>query len=191
MADQTVVGAVRRGSTWSVVWGVLLILFGMLAIGSPGIAAVAVTAVVSWLIIFAGVVHIVLAFSAHKASGFFWKFLVGLAYVFFGGYLILHPLLGVASLTLVLASLFLVEGVLDIILFAKVRSQRGSSWILIDGLVTLLLGGLIYVHWPSSSMWAIGTLVGVSMIISGVSRVMISIAIRKLTDEPGITAKAA
>jgi uncharacterized membrane protein HdeD (DUF308 family) len=174
-----------------VIWGVLLVLFGMLAIGSPFVAAVAVTAVVSWLIIFAGVVHIVLAFHAHGAGGFIWKLLVGLAYVVFGGYLIMHPLLGVASLTLVLASLFLVEGVLDIILFAKMRPLRGSSWILIDGLVTLVLGLLIYIHWPSSSGWAIGTLVGVSMIISGVTRVMLSLAVRKLTTTPTITAKAA
>jgi len=191
MADQSVVGAVRQGSTWSVIWGVLLVLFGMLAIASPAIAAVAVTAVISWLIIFAGVVHIVLAFSAHGAGSVIWKLLVGLAYVVFGGYLIMHPLLGVASLTLVLASLFLVEGVLDIILFAKTRPLRGSSWILIDGIVTLLLGLLIYIHWPSSSLWAIGTLVGVSLIISGVTRVMLSLAVRKLTTPPAITAKAA
>ena len=72
------------------------------------------------------------------------------------------------------------------------RSMRGSGWILVDGIVTLLLGGLIYIHWPSSSMWAIGTLVGVSMIISGVTRVMLSLTVRKLTTGgPAITAKAA
>jgi uncharacterized membrane protein HdeD (DUF308 family) len=192
MADQSVVGSVKQASTWSVIWGVVLVLFGMLAIGSPAIAGIAVTAVVSWLIIFAGVVHIVLAFSAHGAGSVIWKLLVGLAYVVFGGYLIMHPTLGLASLTLVLAFLFLVEGVLDIILFAKMRSMRGSGWILVDGIVTLLLGALIYIHWPSSSMWAIGTLVGVSMIISGVTRVMLSLAVRKLTTGgPAITAKAA
>ena len=192
MADESVVGQVKQASTWSVIWGVVLVLFGMLAIGSPAIAGIAVTAVVSWLIIFAGVVHIVLAFSAHGAGSVIWKLLVGLAYVVFGGYLIMHPTLGLASLTLVLASLFLVEGVLDIILFAKMRSMRGSGWILVDGIVTLLLGGLIYIHWPSSSMWAIGTLVGVSMIISGVTRVMLSLSVRKLTTGgPAITAKAA
>jgi uncharacterized membrane protein HdeD (DUF308 family) len=89
---------------------------------------------------------------------------------------------GVASLTLVLASLFLVEGVLNIALFFKVRAVRGSSWFLIDGIITLLLGLMIYMQWPSSSAWAIGTLVGVSMIISGVTRVMLSMAVRKATD---------
>jgi uncharacterized membrane protein HdeD (DUF308 family) len=86
----------------------------------------------------------------------------------------------VATLTLMLAFLFLVEGVLDIMLWWKSRSQAGAFWILMDAIITLILGGLIYVHWPSSSVWAIGTLVGISMIISGVTRIMLSLAVRKV-----------
>ena len=111
-----------------------------------------------------------------------WRVLVGLAYLFFGVYLIMHPALGVATLTLVLASLFLVEGILNIALFFQVRSIQGSGWLLIDGIITLLLGLMIYLQWPSSSAWAIGTLVGVSMIISGVTRVMLPLAVRKVAD---------
>jgi uncharacterized membrane protein HdeD (DUF308 family) len=95
-------------------------------------------------------------------------------------YLILHPLLAVASLTLVLAALFLIEGILDVILFFNMRPMRGSFWVLVDGIITVLLGLMIYLHWPSSSVWAIGVLVGVSMIISGVTRVMLSLAVRKV-----------
>jgi uncharacterized membrane protein HdeD (DUF308 family) len=95
---------------------------------------------------------------------------------------ILHPVLAVASLTLILASLFLIEGVLDLVLFFKMRSVRGSNWVLIDGIITVLLGLMIYAQWPSSSVWAIGTLVGVSMIISGITRVMMSLAVRKTTE---------
>jgi len=170
---------VRQASTWSIVWGVLLIIFGMLAIASPFLAAIAVTGFVAWLIVLAGVVHLILAFHAHGAGSLIWKLLVGLAYLFFGGYLIAHPVLGVASLTLVLASLFLVEGILNIVIFFKMRSVGGSSWVLVDGIITLLLGLMIYMQWPSSSAWAVGTLVGVSMIISGVTRVMLSLAVRK------------
>jgi uncharacterized membrane protein HdeD (DUF308 family) len=181
MAQTTPVDIVRKASTLSIAWGVLLIVFGMVAIGSPFLAAVAVNAVIAWLIILAGVVHVMLAFRAHGAGSMIWKLLVGLAYVFFGAYLIMHPLLGVASLTLILASLFLIEGVLDIILFFKMRPAGGASWVLVDGIITLLLGLMIYTQWPSSSAWTIGILVGVSMIISGVTRVMMSLAVRKVT----------
>ncbi|HTT25031.1 MAG TPA: HdeD family acid-resistance protein [Candidatus Sulfotelmatobacter sp.] len=176
---QNLSGVVRQASTLSILWGVLLICLGVLAVASPMLAAVAVTAFISWLIVFAGVVHLIVAFHAREAGSVIWRLLVGLAYICFGGYLIAHPAIGVASLTLVLASLFLVEGILDIVMFFRVRTIMRAGWILLDGIVTLLLGLLIYVHWPSSSAWAIGTLVGVSMILSGMTRLMVSFAIRK------------
>jgi uncharacterized membrane protein HdeD (DUF308 family) len=172
---------VRRASTLSVLWGVALIVLGMLALGSPLFAAVAVNSLIAWLIMFAGVIHLIVAFHSREAGSVIWRLLVGIAYIAFGGYLIARPVQGVASLTLLLASLFLVEGVFDIILFFRAPSGHRSSWFLLDGIVTLILGAMIYVQWPSSSAWAIGTLVGVSLIFSGVTRVMVSLAVRKAT----------
>ena len=181
MAEHSPADIARQASTLSILWGVLLIIFGMVAIGSPFLAAVAVSTLIAWLIVLAGVVHVMLGVRTHGAGSMIWKVLVGLAYLFFGAYLIIHPVAGVASLTLLLAVLFLIEGCLEIILFFNLRALGGSSWLLVDGLITIVLGGMIYVHWPSSSAWAIGTLVGVSMIISGFSRVMLSLAVRKTT----------
>jgi uncharacterized membrane protein HdeD (DUF308 family) len=180
MADQSPAEIVRHASTLSILWGVLLLVFGMFAVGSPFIAAIAVSVAVAWLIILAGVVHLMLAFHAHRAGRLVWKLLVGVAYVLFGVYLILHPVLGVASLTLVLAILFLIEGILDVVLFFKMRPMQGAIWVLVDGIITLLLGLMIYLQWPSSSLWAVGVLVGVSMIISGATRIMLSLAVRKV-----------
>ncbi len=179
MTQQSPSDIVRHASTWSILCGVAFIILGVLAVGSPALAAVAVNAVIAWLIVLAGVVHLSLAFYAHRAGSVLWKLLVGLAYIFFGIYLIAHPALGVASLTLVLALLFLVEGIFDIALFFQMRAIGGSSWILVDGIITLALGLMIYLRWPSSSNWAIGTLVGVSLIISGGTRLMLSLAVRR------------
>jgi len=170
---------VRRASTLSILWGVSLICLGMLAVAVPMVAAVAVNVLVAWLIVLAGIVHFVVAFHSREAGSVVWRLLVGLAYVCFGVYLIARPALGVASLTLLLASLFLVEGIFNIVLFFRAPSIVRSSWFLLDGIVTLLLGLMIYMQWPSSSAWAIGTLVGVSLIFSGVTRVMVSVAVRK------------
>src|SRR5258708_2221345 len=179
MAQQTPSGIVRQASTLSILWGVALIILGMLAVGSPFLAAVAGKAFIALLLVFAGVVHLTVAFHTREASSLIWRVLVGLAYLSFGLYLIMHPALGVAALSLVLASLFLVEGILNIALFFQVRSIQGSGWLLIDGIITLLLVLMIYLQWPSSSACAIGTLVAVSMIISGVTRVMLSLAGRQ------------
>jgi uncharacterized membrane protein HdeD (DUF308 family) len=177
------VAVVKQGSKWGIVWGVLLVILGMLAIAEPFLAAVALATFVAWLLIFVGIVHVALAFHAHSGKAMAWKLLVGVAYLFIGGYLLFRPVLGVASLTLMLAFLFLVEGVLDFMLWWKSRSVRGAFWILVDSIITLLLGGMIYVHWPSSSFYAIGTLLGISLIISGVTRVMLSLAVRSLADQ--------
>jgi uncharacterized membrane protein HdeD (DUF308 family) len=170
---------VKRASTLSVLWGVSLICLGMLAVASPLVAAVAVNLLIAWLIVLAGVVHLVVAFHSREAGSVIWRLLVGLAYVGFGGYLIARPVLGVASLTLLLAGLFLVEGVFNIVLFFRAPSNLRSGWFLVDAIVTLLLGLMIYMQWPSSSGWAIGTLVGVSLIFSGITRVMVSLSVRK------------
>lgn len=172
---------VRQASTASILWGILLIVFGLAAVTLPFVAAIAVNALVAWLIVLAGAVHLILGFRAHSAGSVIWKLLVGLAYLAFGVYLFTHPVLGVASLTLVLASLFLLEGIFDLVLFFSLRSLPGSSMILIDGIITLVLGVMIYAQWPSSTAWAIGTLVGASMLVSGVTRVMLSLAVRKAT----------
>lgn len=179
MAQHTPVETMRNASTVSILWGALLIVLGLMAVGSPLLAAVALNVVVAWLIVLAGFAHLMLGFRAHGAGSMIWKLLVGVAYVAFGVYLIMRPLLGVASLTLVLATLFLLEGILDIVLYVKMRPLHGSSWMLLDGIVTLLLGLMIYMQWPTSSGWAIGTLVGVSLIFSGVARVMMTLTVRK------------
>ena len=170
----------KQGSKWGILWGALLVVFGMLAIGEPFLAAIALATFIAWLLIFVGIVHSSLAFHAHSGTSLGWKLLVGLAYIFIGVYLRLRPLAGVATLTLMLAFLFMFEGVLDFMLWWKSRKADGSPWILLDSLITLVLGGMIYVHWPSSSVWAIGTLVGLSLIISGVTRIMLSLAVRKI-----------
>jgi uncharacterized membrane protein HdeD (DUF308 family) len=169
----------RSASTLSILWGALLIVLGIMAITAPFLAAVAVGVVISWLILFAGVVHIVLAFHAHGAGSVTWKLLVGLAYLAFGIYMLTHPVLSVASLTLVLATLFVIEGILNLILWFNTRALHASSWLLLDGIITLLLGAMIYMQWPSSALWAIGTLVGVSLMISGLTRIGMTFGVRK------------
>jgi uncharacterized membrane protein HdeD (DUF308 family) len=171
---------VKRASTLTILWGVSLIVLGMFALASPLVAAVAVSVLVAWLILLAGVVHLVVAFHSREAGSVIWRLLVGLAYLCFGVYLIARPVAGVAGLTLLLASLFLVEGIFNVVLFFRAPSNLRSSWFLLDGIVTLLLGLMIYMQWPSSSAWAIGTLVGVSLIFSGVARVMVALTVRKV-----------
>ncbi len=90
--------------------------------------------------------------------------------------LLLYPLAGLAWLTLVLATFLLIEAALEFVLYFNIRRRVNASWVLFDAIITLLLGILIWARWPFSSGWAIGTLVGVSLIFSGISRLMLSSA---------------
>jgi uncharacterized membrane protein HdeD (DUF308 family) len=106
--------------------------------------------------------------------------LIGIAYIMGGIYLLKNPSIALASFTLVLAVILIAEGVFQLITFFQLRVLPGSGWILCDAIVTLMLGGLIAYPWPGSSLWAIGTLVGVNLIVSGFTRLMYSVAARSL-----------
>jgi len=167
-------------------WGVLLVVLGVLAIAAPFLAAVAVLSLLAWLILFAGCAHLMLSTHTRGTGNIIWRVLVGLAYLFIGGYLLWHPVLGVASLTLLLVGLFVAEGVFDIVAYFRLRPMQGSGWVLVDAVATLFLAILIGVHWPSSSLWAIGTLVGISILMSGVTRIMIALAARRIEQMPAL-----
>jgi uncharacterized membrane protein HdeD (DUF308 family) len=96
--------------------------------------------------------------------------LLGIFYVAGGLYLAFHPQISLISLTLVLAIILFAEGLMQILAYFSLRTLPGSRWILIDGIITLLLGFLIGLSWPSGSAWAIGTLVGVNFLLSGLTR---------------------
>jgi uncharacterized membrane protein HdeD (DUF308 family) len=178
---------VWQASTQSILWGVALIVSGMLG-GSLLLAAISVNLVIAWLIVLAGMVHLMIAHHAHRAGSLTWRLMIGFAYVLFGVYLIASPRLSAATLALVLALLLLFEGIFDIALFFRLSAIEGSSWVLLDGVVTVILGLMIYVQWPSTAAWAIGGLVGVSLVTSGLTRVMFSVAVRQsVTLAPGRT----
>lgn len=168
-----------KSTGWSIALSILLILAGFAAILLPPIMGLGVTLFLGWLLILSGITHLAFAWKAHSAGAILWEILVGIVYLFAGAYLIMHPLAGLLSLTLILAIYLFVEGVFEIILsFQIVRS--GRAWMILDGIITLILAFMIWRTWPVSTVWAIGTLVGISMLFSGISRLMFSLNARRV-----------
>jgi uncharacterized membrane protein HdeD (DUF308 family) len=159
---------------------IILILLGVLAMSLPMVMSVGVVRLLAWLIIFDGVAQLFFAFQVEGVGRISWRLLVSLLYLGGGIYLFTRPLAGLAALTLVLAIFFCAEGVIDIIAYIFTRSSDGSPWLLLHGIVTLILGAMIWRQWPISSFWVIGTLVGISMLLTGVTRLMMAIEVRKL-----------
>jgi len=171
---------VNRAVGWSIVLSVLMIVAGILAIIVPPASGIAATILVGWLMVFSGVAHMVFAWRAYSGWGLFWETILGILYVAAGGYILLHPVAGLASLTIVLAACLLLESVLEFILAFQLRPLSGSGWLLFDAIITLILAIMIWRTWPASTLWVVGTLVGISMLFGGVTRLMISLATRRV-----------
>jgi uncharacterized membrane protein HdeD (DUF308 family) len=183
MSATSAVTLAKKAVAWSIGLSVLLIVAGILAIASPVAAGIAVNVVVAWLLVFSGCTHLVFAWYRRSAGGFLWELLMGILYIFIGGFLLAHPVAGLESLTIALAIYLFVEAVLEFIMGFTLRPLPGSGWLLVDGIITLILALMIWRAWPSSSAWAIGLLVGVSMLFSGTSRLMLSLAARSVTSK--------
>jgi uncharacterized membrane protein HdeD (DUF308 family) len=172
--------SIHRATTWSIALSVLMIAAGVLAIGVPVIAGVAVTAIVGWLLVFSGLLHLAFAWRADKPAAVLWEILLGIVYGAVGFYLWASPVAGLASLTHAVAIYLLIEGVVELVLSLQLRPSPGSGWLLADAIITLILAAMIWSTWPSSALWVVGTLVGISMVFSGISRLMLSIAVRRI-----------
>jgi len=155
-----------------------MIVAGTLAIWLPFAASIAVNILVGWLLLFGGVGHLVFAWYSRGLGSTFLKLAVGILYLVVGFYMLTHPLQALVSLTLALAIYLVFEGILETILAFQLRPLPGSWWFLVDGVITLILGFLIWRTWPWNSEWAIGMLVGISILVSGFTRLMFSLVSR-------------
>ena len=167
---------VRKATTWSIVLSILMIAAGVIAIWVPVIAGITVTAIVGWLLVFSGLLHAAFAWQAGRTGAVLWEILLGIVYGAIGLYLLASPVAGLASLTLAIAIYLAIEGVLEFALSFQLRPAPGSGWLLADGIITLVLAVMISSTWPSSAQWVVGTLVGISMFFSGITRLMLSTA---------------
>jgi uncharacterized membrane protein HdeD (DUF308 family) len=185
MHATSVVGIAKQSLGWSIVFSILMILAGILAIAMPPAAGLAVNVVVAWLLLFSAAMHMVFAWYTRTAGAAVWEVLVGLLYGVIGVYLLAQPIAGLATLTLALAVYLFLEAVLEFTVWSFLRRLPGAGWLLFDGAITLILAIMIWRTWPSNTEWVIGTLVGVSMLFSGTSRLALSLSARSLLPDRG------
>jgi uncharacterized membrane protein HdeD (DUF308 family) len=164
---------------WGIFLGILTVALGILLIAYPLAAATFTAVLIGAILIIAGVVDIALALRAHTAGAFFLRLLLGIVYGVGGLLLLMNPLWGVAVLTVVLGVMLLFEAGFATVLAFDMKPVSGWGWLLFDAAITALLGVLILAHWPASAVWAIGTLVGVAVLIRGITRIALSAGLRR------------
>lgn len=163
---------------WLLTLGILMLILGFCALSMPFIAALASVLFLGWLLIVGGILQGVHAFGQKQWGGLLWQFLIGILYLLVGVMLLSEPLRSLFALTLVLAIFFVVSGIFRIIAAFRLKPRRNWGWVLVNGIVTLILGALIWSEWPSAAIWAIGLLVGIDLLFGGWSMVMIALAAR-------------
>lgn len=173
------INEVRRSWGWFLAAGILLILSGAICIVADITATYAMVIVFGWLMLLSGIVGLVQAFQVRNWSGFFLYLLGALARGFAGYMLVRYPLAGAASLTLILASFFIVAGLFRTISSAMLQLPNWG-WSVFSGIVSVALGVMLLWQMPISSVWFIGFAVGVDMIVDGTSLVAVSSAIHQL-----------
>lgn len=178
--ERPVIETARRFTGWNILAAILFIVLGLFAIIEPAAAVVGIAWLLGWLLIFGGIAHFIATLRGGSARRVFFQILSAIAFVLGGLYILTHQLLAIGTLTALLAVVIFAVGVFDVITYFRLQREHPSGWMLLNGIVAMLLGALIWVQWPSSSAWAIGTLVGVNLLMTGITRLMFGVAGRRL-----------
>lgn len=168
--------AVAENRAWFIILGLLLILLGIGAIAYPFLTTIAAKAALGWLFLFGGIGQTVHAFYTRSWSEFFLELLVGLLYAAAGFWLAFYPLSGVFTLTLMVALLFIFQGVVEFGMAFRLRPRDGWGWMLFSAIVSTIAGIMILAGLPGTGTWVIGVLVGVNMITSGWAYLSLALA---------------
>jgi uncharacterized membrane protein HdeD (DUF308 family) len=164
---------------WLLTLGTVLVLIGTTAMIIPLGATIAGSLIFGWILSAAGIVEIIYAFRIHKWGGLFLHLMVGLLGLFTGLLTLTHPLAGSLVWTLLIASFMVVVGVFRLIAAITLRFPNWG-WSVLDGVITMILGALLWGEWPWSSLWFWGVALGISLIFRGWSYIMFAIAIREV-----------
>jgi uncharacterized membrane protein HdeD (DUF308 family) len=177
---RAVASAIHEHWVLFLIEGIILILLGIAAIVLPVIATRAITIVIGWLFLISGVVGLVTTFWMRHAPGFWWSLLSAIIAIIAGILLLLWPITGMVSVTLVLIAFFVIEGIATIMYAIEHRNQITGrwGWMLTSGIIDLILAGIILAGLPGTAEWALGLLVGINMLFGGVAMIGMAVAAR-------------
>ena len=164
---------------WIVALGVIYSVAGFIALGSVLTATVASVFIVGIMMLIAGVAEVINAFQVKTWGKFLFWVLLGVLYIVAGFVTFENPLLAAALLTLLLACALIVSGIMRIILGFSMKRGMPWIWVVLSGVVTLLLGLIILNHWPVSSLYILGLLLGIDLVFAGASWIGMGLSLKK------------
>src|SRR5258708_10232472 len=178
--EGAIVNSLRAHWKFFLIEGIVLLILGAIAVGVPPVATVAVELFIGWLILLSGLLGLVMVFETRGSAGFGWSLLSALLGIVVGVVLLIWPLSGVLSLTVMLTAFLTLEGVASIMYALAHRRESSSRWelMLVSGIVDLILAGLILAGLPGTAVWAIGLLDGINLLVGGLALIAIALQAR-------------
>ena len=177
---RTLAGAIHEHWALFLIEGIILVILGIAAIALPPIATLAFTIIIGWVFLISGVVGLFTTFWARHVPGFWWSLISAVIGIAAGVVLLLWPITGTLSLTLVLIAFFVIEGIVSIMYAIEHRNQLTGrwGWMLVSGIIDLILAGIIFAGLPGTAVWALGLLVGINMLFGGAALIAMALAAR-------------
>jgi len=175
--------SLRQNLGWFRTLGIGLIILGVISLALPFVAGFAITTLVGTIFVVGGIMRIVHAFRSRQWKRSAAEFLVSLLYIASGIILFAYPFSGMVTLTLFLAAFFVLAGFFKCVQALRIRPASHWEWTLLSGIVTFFLGIVIFAGLPMTAFWAIGAIVGIDLLFSGLSMVMIGTSMRDALQE--------
>ncbi len=174
---------VGKSLRWLIGLSIALVILGILAIFAPTLASTFFTSAMGWLALMSGLVMVTKSFRSRPVKGLWLNLIIGVAYGITGVYILTHGNQALLVLTLAFGILFIAEGAFTIMMGFTNRSGRSMSWLVIlNGIITMILGILVLNSWPFSAPWLIGLYVGISLVFSGTALLAATLAVRRELD---------
>src|SRR5215469_5192777 len=157
---------VRKHLGWFIALGVALIVLGVIGLGAVATTTLFSVILFGWLLLIGGIAQIIHSFRVRPWSGLMLQLLVGILNIVVGLFIIANPAGSALALTLLLSYFFIIVGIFRIVMAAP-EHIPGRGWAVFSGIIDVLLGILIRLHWPSSAFWVIGLFIAIELLLTG------------------------
>jgi len=176
-------GSVKATAQVGTGLGLGIMIIGAIALLAPFFTGIATTAMFAVLLLAAGITTLAYLFSAKSAGTGVFQFIVGSIMTYVGGYMLINPTQGLEALTSIVIAYFIVDGIFTLIAGVKLKGIKGWGWIVFSGLSSFILGALLWSQWPVSGMYAIGMLIGIRLMFTGWTYVMVGAEVSQVADD--------
>lgn len=181
MTEQTA-PVVRKNANWLMLLGILLVVLGVIGLGMEVSLTIGSVLFFGFLILAGGILQLIDAFKAEGWKSVLYHILIALLYIAAGIIMITNPLLGAVWMTMVIAAVLIVVGILRIVMGLQLRPLKGWGWTVAAGVATIVLGAMIFAQWPASGLWVIGLFIAIELIMQGWAMIAIAMAAKASTE---------